>query len=381
MIEKDPGQPHINRLRIIHLFEADYNLFLKIMWGSLLVRRAVLFDLLNDGQHGSVPGRNHMDPIMLHQLTTDLCRLLKLNFARFDNDDSACYDRIIVALAMPLEAIRTHAQALRFMKYTVKTVYGVSEDSYQGIPFAPLFGTGQGSGASPAVWLSLVVILLNTLERIVPERISFRSPDGTLDHRRLVDAFVDDTALGLTDDGSLPFSTLVTSLERIAQIWEQLLHFSGGALTLKKCSWYIMYWDWINGRPVLRPQTDQESAVNLCQGSIPDCTTPIRRQPLTTASRFFGVHQTPLGDFSAHIETLKSKADTFSGYLTSPRLKPSDVRVFHKTIYGPSMRYSLAAIAADEEELEQVQTKIIPSILQRLGFSSDVVVGQKLAHR
>ena len=27
LIEKDHGQPRINRLRIIHLFEADYNLF------------------------------------------------------------------------------------------------------------------------------------------------------------------------------------------------------------------------------------------------------------------------------------------------------------------------------------------------------------------
>lgn len=115
MIEKDSGSPKINRLRIIHLFEADYNLFLKIMWGSRLVRQAVRLRLLNDGQHGSVPGRTTMDPVMLNQLTTDLCRVLKVNDARFDNDASACFDRIIVALGMlaarrcgmPTEAVRT----------------------------------------------------------------------------------------------------------------------------------------------------------------------------------------------------------------------------------------------------------------------------------
>ena len=192
MTEKDQGRPRLNRLRIIHLFEADYNLFLKIMWGSRLVRKAVALDLLNDGQHGSVPGRTPMDPIMLNQITTDLCRLLRINYIRFYNDASACFDRIIVALAMlaarrcgmPLNAIRSHAKALELMQYTVKTVHGVSRDSYKGTPFEPLFGTGQGSGALPAVWLSLVVILLNTLERVEPARISFKSPDGTLDHRR-----------------------------------------------------------------------------------------------------------------------------------------------------------------------------------------------------
>jgi hypothetical protein len=79
LIEKDPGQPKLTRLRIIHLFEADFNLFLKMIWGSQLVKRAVSLKLLNDGQHGSIPQRKATDPIMLTQLTTDLCRILKHN--------------------------------------------------------------------------------------------------------------------------------------------------------------------------------------------------------------------------------------------------------------------------------------------------------------
>jgi hypothetical protein len=32
MLEKDKGDPKINRLHIICLYKADYNIFLKIMW-------------------------------------------------------------------------------------------------------------------------------------------------------------------------------------------------------------------------------------------------------------------------------------------------------------------------------------------------------------
>lgn len=224
MIEKDTGDPKITRLRIIHLFEADLNFFLKIQWGSRLVKRADKHSLLNDGQHGSVPRRTAMDPIMLTELTTDLCRILKHNLARFDNDASACYDRIIVALGMlaarrcgmPTNGISTHASVLQHMKYTVKTIHGISDEYYQGTHDLPLFGTGQGSGASPAVWLTLVVTLMNTLDRVTNERMTFQSPDTTSTHTRLVDAFVDDTSLGFTDTGGHTPTSLTDTLSTIA---------------------------------------------------------------------------------------------------------------------------------------------------------------------
>ena len=120
---------------------------------------------------------------------------------------------------------------------SVKTVHGISDENYCGTPFAPLFGTGQGSGASPAVWLSLVVILMNTLDRLIPERMEFTSFDEMQTHSRLIDAFVDDTSLGFTDPGLLSVPEMIRRINHIAQTWERLLHFSGGSLNLGKCSW------------------------------------------------------------------------------------------------------------------------------------------------
>jgi hypothetical protein len=378
LIEKDPGNPNINRLRIIHLFEADFNFFLKIQWGHRLVRHAEKHYLLNDGQHGSRPGRTAMDPIMLIQLTTDLSRLLKTNLARFDNDASACYDRIIVALGMlaarrlgmPKNAIRTHADALQFMKYTVKTIHGVSEDTYEGTHFEPLFGTGQGSGASPSVWLTLVVILLNTLDRIIPERTSFISPTGT-SCSRLVDAFVDDTSLGFTSSEST-YEDMIRRLQEISQTWEHLLHLSGGALNLKKCNWYILFWDWHNGRPILREAKPTDPTVTLKQGVDHRTRTTVKRMKLSDAPRILGVHLSPSGDFSKQIQVCKAKADGFAAKLLSPLITPTDTRIFHRSIYTPSMRYPLAALAVDEEDLTSIQTKIIPVILQKLGINRNL---------
>jgi hypothetical protein len=377
MLEKDPGAPRINRLRIIHLFEADFNLFLKLQWGSRLVKHAVKHDLLNDGQHGSTPGRVSMDPVMLTQLTTDLSRLFKVNLARFDNDASACYDRIIVMLGMlaarrcgmPTNVISTHAEALQLMKYAIKTIHGISEKNYQGTPFECLFGTGQGSGASPSVWLSLVVILMNTIDKLTPECMYFQSTDGKIKHSRRADAFVDDTSLGFSDYGKMTYRAMVAKLQEIAQRWENLLHYSGGSLNLKKCFWFIMYWQWHQGRPLCRAIKSDDPTVCLTSGSDP---TPkvIENRPLTTPSKMLGVWLTPTGNFAEHLKVMKTKADTFSVRIKSSRLTSRDTTTFHRTMYFPSMRYSLAAMAVDEEELNQLQTKITPTMLQKLGASS-----------
>lgn len=89
-----------------------------------------------------------MDPIVFTDLAPDLPCVLTHNLARFDNNASACYSRIIVALGTLAGrqcgkpengAIWVHAaEASLFMKYTVKTEYGVSETSYQGTGFEPL---------------------------------------------------------------------------------------------------------------------------------------------------------------------------------------------------------------------------------------------------
>jgi hypothetical protein len=95
MIEKDEGKPYLTRLRVIHLFEADYNLFLKILFGKRLVRNGERANALNDQQHGSRPRRMTTDALFLSRLEKDLIRQTKSNSAHMDNDATGCYDCII----------------------------------------------------------------------------------------------------------------------------------------------------------------------------------------------------------------------------------------------------------------------------------------------
>jgi hypothetical protein len=139
MIEKIPGCSKINKLRVIHLYEADYNLILQIIWARKLVWHVHDNNLLNEGQAGSRPGRNAIDVVIQKEMKYLHADLTKTGLATMDNDAKSRYDRIICNFAMiisqyfGLSSTTTAVQAktLRKMKYRLRTALGDSANSYQ----------------------------------------------------------------------------------------------------------------------------------------------------------------------------------------------------------------------------------------------------------
>jgi hypothetical protein len=339
MIEKDRGKPYLTHLRVIHLFEADYNLFLKILFlGKRLVRNGEKSNALNDQQHGSRPCRITTDALFLSRLEKDLIRQTKSNSAHMDNDATGFYDRIIKSLGMiacrrlgmPSHVIRWQAETLFHMKYAVKHMYGISASQYTSSLTEPLFGTGQGSGASPAIWLSLVVILLNSLDRMSKEdnipALSFADLWNEILVEWRVGAFVDDTNQGVVDPtGDLSAEDLVAQLHQAGQMWECLLHISGGSLYLLKCSWTMQYWMWKNGRPCLQPLSSHDPLLIMTSGDFPEHHA--------IELKVLGVHMNFMGTFQFHASTMSQKFDGLTRRLRQSRLSPSLSRAFYTSFY------------------------------------------------
>jgi hypothetical protein len=173
---------------------------------------------------------------------------------------------------------------------------------------------------------------------------------------------------------------MIAKLNKIAQTWEQLIFYSGGALNLKKCTWHVMYWDWKRGHPLLRPENTSDRTLTLStQGDI-SSTTPICQLPLTQASRILGVQLSPNGDFSEQLIVLKEKADSFAIRLRSPKLTPTDIQTFHQTMYSPMMRYVLPALAVNKKELAPIQSKVLASMLQKMGYYSSKIPAMAIRH-
>jgi Reverse transcriptase (RNA-dependent DNA polymerase) len=396
LLEKDKGNPKIHRLRIIHLFEADYNLFLKLIWGSRMIRHAEEHGILGDDMQGSRKNRSTHDMLYKKVLTYDLSRQQRSNLAIFENDAASCYDRILINLAMvcarrlgvPTPAILAHSETLRQMQYKVKTVFGVSDAHYTGTTDAPLAGIGQGSGASPAVWLSICAILLGAYNKATPMHIKFRDPTGQLISTRGADAFVDDTTLGFNGEHDIPLSltTMIESLTTCAQLWEKLLHSTGGALELTKCFYRLLHWTWDHsGQPQMTPLIEIDKAptpgiyqlnpkesfsIQLSQGSDTTKTTILHKNP-NISSKSLGVLSNPMGNWDDEASRLLTKSNAYAVQTLSHKMRRQDASRAHHSIWSAQMTYSLPVTGMNTKQLETIQKKARWASLGKMGYNQN----------
>jgi hypothetical protein len=232
MIEKEPGNPRIHRLRVIHLYEADYNLILGIFWAWKLVPLTEDNRLFNKGCYGSRPGLSAVDPLLLEELQVSISYLSRTNQVTFHNDATSCYDRIIIALAnlvacrfgMPEEIAKLHGVTLEKMKYHVSTALGILDDTYSHSEEFPVYGMGQGSCSSPSIWLQICSILFDCHNQ-KSYGANYYSPDGSIEFKTSMTGFVDDTK-GQTNDMlsklPMPLAQLIAQMQADAQLWGNL---------------------------------------------------------------------------------------------------------------------------------------------------------------
>ena len=79
MLEKEPGNPLITKLRVIQLLEADMNFAFSLLWGKRLVHHALSHNALNPLNFGGRPGCRAHSALLLKTLSYDYICCTRLN--------------------------------------------------------------------------------------------------------------------------------------------------------------------------------------------------------------------------------------------------------------------------------------------------------------
>ena len=151
MLEKQPGNPLIHRLRIIFLLEADFNIALRIIWMRRLFPAADKMGFSKE-QWGSRKNRNSTDCATMKLLTFESYRHRRTWIAMMAMDAAAYYDRIITYLSnvcerrhgLPKNACIAKGKTVFEMIRKVRTAYGESNAFYTSVGDDLMHGVCQG---------------------------------------------------------------------------------------------------------------------------------------------------------------------------------------------------------------------------------------------
>ena len=385
MLEKIPGIPRIDKLRVIHIYEADLNLALGVLWSRKLIPHNEATGSLHSEQWGSRKGRSATDAAGMKYFAYGLSRLTATDLGTLDNDAKACYDRIVIRLGtmrsrmlgMPQGSCEMVAKLGESAQYHVKTALRVSPTYYTSTPDNPLHGNGQGRRDSPAVWTEISTMGLDLMKGH-GRGMRFRHPTADENIDVAMIAYVDDKTVWCNqfDDQikarGLPQQPgnglLLEHLRESGQRWADVLHATGGKLELSKCFYYAV--SWIadeQGRPRLStepqagrvPLVDPDGAEHSLQYSAP-----------TAAHKTLGVHMSPCGSNGAERKAIAQKCSKFTRLIhATSTLQRRDIRPLHDQFFIPSVGYSLVFASIDRRSLDQYQSGVLCSLLPRAGFN------------
>ncbi|KAI2503136.1 hypothetical protein MHU86_11327 [Fragilaria crotonensis] len=380
MLFKDPDNFQLHRTRVIHIYEADFNLILGIKWRSAM-HVAEVSRWLNEGQFGSRKRRNAIDPVLVEELQYEISRATRRSVLLTNYDAASCYDRILPNLAALVSrkfgvhelVTKTNFDTLQKAEYRVRTELGLAEHGYRHSREHPIYGTGQGSGNSPAIWCMLSSVLFDCYEE-TSFLASYHDPTNSIATTIGLLGFVDDcngqTNLFSAEDEHTSIDTLLSQAQHNAQKWAELLHTSGGALELSKCNCHMLKWIFTpQGAPVLSPKLTGEASKFKVIDPSSESEVEIPILSSYQAHKTLGHFKEPAGVQKAQARQLRKLCKEHVDFLWRTPLSRYEAQTFYKTSFLPSISYPLSCSAMSTRQLESIQKATMAIIIARCGYN------------
>jgi hypothetical protein len=405
MLEKEPGNPKIHRLRIIALIESDYNQSQRILIARRLSHRMEDMQLIPEMQYGSRPGKLCLSPVLNKQLTHDIIRQTKRTAAIIENDAIGCYDRLmnpLVLLAMrwlgvPETLAKSVALTWSGTSHSIKTYFGISQATYSNTKQTPLFGPGQGSTTGPTLWQVSFVLLEDSAtaagldissseeedKEAAVQRLPLVSSDGSTQIDNGGEAFVDDANLVSSSsvlqhphevsmvDQKIQCESAVRNLQVYAQQWERALFSTGGAINISKSFWFVFNWKWSGGVAKLAPPPSSVT-LKLTEGSPDNDPVSVPQISVQDTYRTLGVRISPSGSTKQTFQDLSAKALDYQAKIIHSKLPREAALLSYNMYLLPKLGYSLPALTLSETECHRLQSATLAAFLPKIQLNRHI---------
>ena len=222
-----------------------------LKWRAL-IHHSIQHNLLHPSQYGGIPGWTSVQPTLIEEFQNEICHASRRPLVHLDYNAAPCYNHITLNMASIISRAyglhrnitTTNATTLQHAKYVLQTQLGTSQCSYTHTRKL-LYGIGQGVGNSPAVWVLLSTTMFS-LYSSQAHGAHFYHLSKTLHSQVDMVGFIDDTSGSINEflDPNLHEPEYYIKLAmHDAQLWNNILCLSGGALQAAKCSYHLLYFN------------------------------------------------------------------------------------------------------------------------------------------
>ena len=372
MIYKEEGNIKIHRLRVIHLYEADLGFLWGIKWGQAM-KKAVKEKSLHQGQYGGLPGRDCTSLTYLEELRFDYSTLTRYPLANFDNDATACYDRILCSVSslagrkygIHKDIIFIHAQTLEEAEYKLKTSTKISDTSYKHCIKFPIHGTGQGSTNSPMIWCFISSVLFESHNEKAHGML-FESPAGDMVVRFNMVGFVDDSTCITGGTKNDTVEQLLATMKEDAQLWHDLLWCSGGKLELPKCGYHVIHYDFNDdGTPRMLHSPGESITLQNEHGN----DVEIKAKNIFQTRTNLGHDKAPGSTGKIQTEKQIRKGSKLADAIGKCGCTRSESRMLYESVWKPAIEYVIPQSFLSDKQLISIEKASMPQIYAKCGFN------------
>ena len=386
-------QPLLPKLRIVQLFEGDFNAGLKYLIGRKMMEHMNNNELHDPETFGSRTGKTAPEALINLQLLFDHNRIWKLPTAILFNDAIGCYDRIIPTLCelamrargCPQGIAQCHTITQKRMIHRIRIATGISEGTIQfalnhltevaGKTIINIQGRtggiGQGGGAGPLSWIAVIDIMLEAYRKLRPGA-------EALDPLKLYSlcywliSYVDDNTIvvGFNDETSQ--TEILSTIKKNLGSWRRLLQLTGGDIDVSKSMWCSMRWKYCKrwGTAKLENKKDFPGEVGMVSIERGQRSQQVlgRLDP-NEAERVLGVRLPLDGNMRVEYNYRCKQISEFSKKVYNAPINNWDAWVIYESRYRAMIRYPLPVTTFNTTQCISIQRPFVNIILPKIGLN------------
>jgi exonuclease III len=355
-----------SQLRTILLMEPDHNMNNKVIGRDAMFAGERLHIHARDN-YGGRRGLRAAEVSMNQLLTYNSIWARRGRAVVMSNDAKGCYDRIVHTvvnlalqrLGVPKPALQSMLETIQEMEHHIRTAFGDSEGFYGNDPSKPpQQGILQGSGSGPAGWSAIAAVIVKAMK---DEGFGYKV--WSLIRQRAITlvcfAFVDDTDL-LHANSDRAVTTLQTleQAQTALNLWEKLLHATGGALAPEKSYWYLVEVVRSKGKWTYARESRQPFEMYLQDGTFKNT-----RLEVYQAKQSLGIMSRPDGKMVDEVRKLKQAAGLWCDGVRTKRLHPAEAWYSLTATILRTLEYPLVATTLTRTQCKEILKPILKTAL------------------